>query len=704
MAIQMTREEYEAQYGTQPVLNSSALDTAPAPIRMTRAEYNKIYRPETVQQPKQSITQETLEDYDQIGENVAPAIDQFKATQERIYNRVERGEISPLRGTFHKLSLGLNDGGNVLFQSGIGLAKTVLPQAAEDVIGRTVAGAVNLVTDYSKDFVGRKRESEDPRQRAVQSQIDETVQTYKDDETFRDDVNAAFGVLGAVFSAVGGPKAVRVAEKGVDTAKTAVRTGIDAAQTVKSKVDNARVTRVVDKRAEEIFNIETGYATTRRANDFSADEGAASRKRIASTDVLVDAVDEDGVIRTTRPGGAVEQYRAITVDGVEDIVRRNLERENVQISVQEVGNALRRAIADSNLEGADLVAALNGVKRELQGLSLRSDSLGQISLTKLHDAKISTTKNINYMTPPEQQAYRKAVASGYKRLVEDKSSFNVKEVNTELAKYYEDLERLKRLDGRRVKGGRLGKYFAQISGNIVGGAAGSVVGGQVGMALGTIAGGEAASFLKGKSMSRSFGKGGTRPVSNSVLDQAKAQAELPNQRPLNRPDPVVGAPKGAPKTKEIAKVEKQIRDNIKKQKTAIKEGNFTLVAALKEVYDALVDQLKKLVNEIKESAKNPSAGLSTRDVTRFLHEDDMAVMTRYINDARAVGEPLNAVEEALVDKLIERFGMSTEWSSNRIANQFEKILQGNKDFKGTVLPGMSKEASFPKVRKALGRD
>ena len=46
MATQMTKAEYEATYGVAPVFSKESLvDTTPAPIRMTRAEYNTRYRP-----------------------------------------------------------------------------------------------------------------------------------------------------------------------------------------------------------------------------------------------------------------------------------------------------------------------------------------------------------------------------------------------------------------------------------------------------------------------------------------------------------------------------------------------------------------------------------------------------------------------------------------------------------------------------------
>lgn len=55
----MTREQYEKVYGVKPVLGTSStptFDTTPAPIRMTRAEYESIYGAQKpVNQPIQNV-------------------------------------------------------------------------------------------------------------------------------------------------------------------------------------------------------------------------------------------------------------------------------------------------------------------------------------------------------------------------------------------------------------------------------------------------------------------------------------------------------------------------------------------------------------------------------------------------------------------------------------------------------------------------
>lgn len=288
---------------------------------------------------------------------------------------------------------------------------------------------------------------------------------------------------------------------------------------------------LINKTANEIANVENKYVQGRNANAFSKDGGISSRLRISQSNVLKNSVDESGLLRTTQKGGAADRYRAMTTDPMEGVVRANLVREGSKVNIRNVQSVLETKIRNSGLQGADLVNALNGIKKEVAGLRLKADSLGYLETTLLHDAKINTTSNINYQTLPEIAKARKALANGYKTLVEENThTFDVRAVNKELAKYYEDIGRLEQLDGARVTGGKLGKYTAQISGNIVGGAFGSILG-PVGAAMGTVIGGEVAGAIKGKAMSKTFGgrEGGSVPK-NQILEKAKTLSESP--RPM----------------------------------------------------------------------------------------------------------------------------------------------------------------------------
>lgn len=289
---------------------------------------------------------------------------------------------------------------------------------------------------------------------------------------------------------------------------------------------------IINGREKELAKIDSDYAGMRKATAFSKDEGIASRRRVAETDVLSGSVDDNGLIRTKGKGGAIEQYKAQTVDQAEGVVRKNLEARKEMVSLKTVEKELTRVINESGLQGKNLTTALNDVKKEIAGYKLRANKKGEVPLTLIHDAKVDNYNSINYLTAPEVKTGRKTIARGLKEIIENNSKFNVKEVNAELAKYLEDIKLLERLDGKRVKGGKLGKYFAQISGNLVGGAVGGAVGGPLGMGIGTVAGGELANRIKGSMLERTLGgKTGYVAPKNKVLEEAmqrlKGKGEIP---------------------------------------------------------------------------------------------------------------------------------------------------------------------------------
>lgn len=298
---------------------------------------------------------------------------------------------------------------------------------------------------------------------------------------------------------------------------------------------DARMNDIVEKKMKDIFDIENSYAKTRKAMDYAKDANANARRRVAETDVLVGSVDDTGTIRTKQPGGAVDKYTQQTIQGKESVVRDLLEREGASITPQDLQKKLISAIDnDRMLQGKARTKALNDVIDEVAAYPLNEN--GTIPLSSVHDAKIATTKIIkDFATPVEYKTYQKSLARGLKEAIEENSSEEIRKINNELAEYYKDIRLLESLDGKKVKGGKLGKYFSQISGNIIGGVAGSAVGGPVGSAVGTIVGGEVGGRIRGNTFTKTFGKltGGKARGSN-ILTKATVKSKSP-KLPLGLP-------------------------------------------------------------------------------------------------------------------------------------------------------------------------
>lgn len=563
--IKITRAEYEKKFGVKPVATSTSLleDEVPAPIRITRSEWNALQQQWKPQQPQQQ---------DGLGSQL---VNRAKDVGDALVAD-KPSDLAPGRTAIR-----------------IGGALT---GAESDVIGAALSPAFGKLTDMISNipavqkFAMKEGTSKalDVINEAVQITQDEWKQFEEKNPEVAQDIRDVTNI--ASFIPVG--KGAQVAGKGVAKATEGI------VPKVAKNLDERGVKNVVN----EIAKIEDKYGQTRNANLYSKNVDA-SRQRIAESNVLDGAVDTDGVIRTKKPGGVIDQYKAQTIDGLEDVVRKGLIESKETIPTAMVRQALVREVGRSGLEGADLVTALKKIDKEMEGLNVRIKGSSIVDLRYLHDNKIATTKNINYLTPPEKSTYRKAIARAYKTLVEENSQkVDVKGINKELATYYDDIKRLERLDGARAEGGRLGKYTASMAGTLIGGAAGSA-GGGIGAAVGGIVGGEAAAALKGLGMSRTFKGGGKGLPKSAVLEKAR----------LSIPDKAIKARAGIPKTKEITKLEKDIAKNVTDQKKAIAKGDFALVAALKEVYTALVEELKKAIKYLNENA---SVGMAIKDVTK----------------------------------------------------------------------------------------
>jgi hypothetical protein len=320
--------------------------------------------------------------------------------------------------------------------------------------------------------------------------------------------NVAKGAgIGYAFDVTQGAQGNRGEERdGVDAFKpgfgTALGAGIPAIAEGVQSVKNAKgfftpekkAERLVRRREKELDKLVT--IPLKKTIEKGRQRGIEVKKVLAETDVLHGAVDNTGTINTKGKDGAVEQYTHQFVDGNEAIVSDALKKEGVSVSLDLVKNRLVNAIKKEGIEGAALVAALRKVDDEIGGYALRASGGGAVPLATLHDAKINKYNNINFFTESNAKQYDKTIARTLKELVQENTkSIDVENVNKELAKHFAVIDFLKKLDGRKVEGGRLGKYFAKTVGAVVGSHFGP---------LGSLAGAEIAGNIKGRSMSRAF--------------------------------------------------------------------------------------------------------------------------------------------------------------------------------------------------------
>jgi len=289
--------------------------------------------------------------------------------------------------------------------------------------------------------------------------------------------------------------------------------------------DEAKAADIITKRKAELQKLEDSYSTVRKTTNNAKTKGIDSKDLLAQTDLLHGAVDENGTIRTQN---AMQQLNDF-IKPQENVISQNLAREGVSLPLTTVETALKDSVKKSGLKGGALTRALKNVEDDIAGYKLEADAQGNIPLSTVHEAKVDKYANINYLNPESKRA-DKAIARGLKDLVEKNTkSVDVQKLNQELSSHYSVLSLLEKLDGKKVEGGKLGKYFAETVGGMVGSHFG---------ALGTIIGAEVAGKVKGVQMASKFGgKTGKGLEQSETMQKAIAQGQTPKAPLLQLPAP-----------------------------------------------------------------------------------------------------------------------------------------------------------------------
>lgn len=285
----------------------------------------------------------------------------------------------------------------------------------------------------------------------------------------------------------------------------------------------AKNQKIVTNNEQNLQGIVDNNKSLRKLVDSHSAQGIDSVKLLAQTDLMNGAVSKDGTIDTGAAQAKLEKF----LQPYESNIQTILKQEGKTLTPEQVTQYLTDGIENSNVTGKMRTNALNNVAGEVPGL--RTDANGNIPLTEIQKAKIQAQSNSNYLDP-EKSAQDKQMASSYKGLIEDNTdSVNVKNFNRDLQQHYSVLDLLDKLDGAKVKGGRLGKYFAET----VGGIAGSFFG-----PLGTIVGAETGGLLKGNQMESTFGKttGNTLTPTENMVNARNVAENQPNNlgNTLNR--------------------------------------------------------------------------------------------------------------------------------------------------------------------------
>lgn len=362
-------------------------------------------------------------------------------------------------------------------------------------------------------------------------------------------------------------EAVPVIKQEVQNLNKVLAEPVNSVETLKVEQQRTpKQQRVIDGRSQVLDTLQKNYKLLNREVESAQRQGLDVKKMLAETDLLQGVVDETGTIDTTPSIAEVKDF----MEPYNGVVLKNLEAEGKSVPLSEIKKQLEQGIEDSGVKGRNKTKAIKMMKQDLEGLALDADASGKIPLSELHKAKIDKYKNLDY-TKPASSTVDKAFAEKFKDIIEDNTEIiDVKAINKELQKHYALIDLLEALKGKKVEGGRLGKYFARGVGAMVGSGLGP---------FGAAAGAEIAGFLKGKQMAGIFKgtSGGTLEMSEA-MKRAANPAKPRSAEPLMLPAPKEGAPKvsinqpiNLPKeTESTIRAREQVKANIQSKKEAVK--------------------------------------------------------------------------------------------------------------------------------------
>lgn len=368
----------------------------------------------------------------------------------------------------------------------------------------------------------------------------------------------------------------------------------------------------------------------------------------SQTRYLNDSVDGKGTVKTEK---GRQMLRQDVLNPYGKFVRDTLVKDKDSVTISDLKRAMVEAYITSDIPGEARLTLRKSLEREIKGLAEKTDSSGRIPLYLVHDAKTFRYDHTNFKDPTAQ-AVSKDVGRFLKETIERHArNLDVKAYNEQLAGFYALDEVLKSLNGAKVEGGRLGTHISTLLG--------AYLGGQLGSPLTAGAGAIGARKLNQMRLAGALGGKQTKGADTSKLSALqKAQYE---KAPIVVPR---YNPKGLPEPLKVQSLKSKSPVTNQKTKSTPKIANTDIDQNVPQ-RDGIV---KKVVRSVKESLKNPSIGLATKDVTKGVPVDETVRVGLSPVKGTVRGKYDDLVDEA--DKLF------AEGNFNEAFKKYTQIAQG----------------------------
>lgn len=455
--IPITAAQYQMKFGTPPPVAAPAQPQATqAPIPITAAQYQTKFGVPPSQPKSPSVIS-------QIAGNLK---DTFK-----------QGGQDVTKDVTDIPQNAKNAGGSML--ADVAATGAAAGHIAGDV-ARTAGGIIGsfvspILPKPVKDTIGD-----------VSSYIDNKISQIPG---MTPDIHKSLGDVFNTLTLEGGAKGEPVVTQPVvdaakavgETATSVVNDVGEAASKLTDKLPNINPSpaEIIAKRQSTLGDLANKYTSVDNAVQKATARGFDPIADIASDNRFIPDINTDGKIDSSVAINNLNKYIAPIAKTERDAIVA----EGKRISFDSFANTARNEISGLAERGSSYETIANKIESDLRVYKSNFvDSNGTIDLAKLDDIKNAKYSIANWNNEDAQIA-DKSVARAARKLIVDNSSADIQGLNQKMSQYYSARDVLDAVDGKIVKGGRLGKYFARTVGGIIGshfgvlGAAGGAVAG-----------------------------------------------------------------------------------------------------------------------------------------------------------------------------------------------------------------------------------
>ena len=237
--------------------------------------------------------------------------------------------------------------------------------------------------------------------------------------------------------------------------------------------------KFVERRTKAFSDLFDGTVTTKKLATKMRDKGTNVAEVLAANDKYIPDVQDGKIVADKALVNVQDDASALA-----KIIRGVIETDDRMVNVQQLRDQALQEIRGLKLRGDEYNRVRANILRDFDFYAEQyANAAGEVPLTLLDDIKKAKYENINWNNPDLLTADR-AVARAARRTIENNiTSAPIRKLNAEVGKLYDAQEMLEKLQGRAIKGGRLGKYFARTFGIGIGGFQGpfgAIVGGVTG--------------------------------------------------------------------------------------------------------------------------------------------------------------------------------------------------------------------------------